>query len=33
MDQFASFVWPGGIALAEGRCEVRVLDEREWITR
>ena len=30
MDQFASFVLRGGIALAEGLCDVRVLDEREW---
>jgi len=33
MDQFASFVMPGGIALAEGRCDVRFVDEREWIMR
>ena len=30
MDQFASFVLLGGIDLAEGGCDVRVLDEREW---
>ena len=29
MDQLASFVLLGGIALAEGRCDVRFLDEWE----
>jgi len=26
----ASFVLPGGIALAEGRCDLRFLDDWEW---